>query len=193
MNDFARYRSEAASGGRALKSYGLCAELHTLATRYGLLDYFRTFTREGKAAWSDRVRAAVRAKETREWIDRVESDDGPHSRWYSAVKSSFRLEPYLSLTGPKQARGRRLRTQMRTSSAPLQALKPFWELKDGEDDICRYCDLGEPEEQVHAMRECPAHAAARARIDAVASAHWLAEREAGQMGSGRASGVGGDG
>jgi hypothetical protein len=85
-------------------------------------------------------------------------------------------------------RGRRLRTLMRLSSAPLAALQArHWvppaaaspSATAGQSPpsaLCANCGLNEEEDQVHAMCVCPAHAGARAVLFEYIGQQWSDRR-----------------
>ena len=131
------------------RQYGFCNTVYETLQRYSLQQYQDTTTRLPKPQWKNVITKAIQSKEEHELAtvllqDSLEIDKrkaSPAAKWILKMtenKKSLSLEPYLSMGvsktwddryGNKQirhtaksVRGRILRAQMRTYSAPLAAI-----------------------------------------------------------------------
>ena len=164
-------------------------------TKLDLLQHFTPSTRMAKAKWTDTVRQAVDEYEQTAWRDSMEKRSGDDGIWYSGVKQKWGAEQYLGMSAGEVAGGpaptrtvltpafreqysRKLRAQMRTGSAPLQAI--IHRIHDDVSPICPHCPLGAVEDQAHAMCVCPLHDDARRALYVVVEQEWKKGEEKGE-------------
>jgi hypothetical protein len=159
-------------------SYGFCPAVFETLLRYGLQEHFTVNSCMTKARWRGCVRAAVEVKEIELWQKRVD-EARPEGRmaFYRGVKEKWGPEPHLMTTAShhRERYGRALVSQMRTSSAPLNALQAMRHdvpLQKRAAPTCTSCSLGEREDQGHFMCECPLYAAARAALFTEVHEQW---------------------
>ncbi len=154
--------------------YGFCKLVLTTLIRYGLQQYYSVNTKiRSKHQWSHKVRGAILEREIQQW-NRVldEGDEKSKRKLYRRIQPEWGRARYLDrpCSGVRQMKGRQLKTRMRCSTVPLQAILHME--KREKSPICKYCTLNEPEDQAHAMCICPAHDTARHQLFTVAEATW---------------------
>ena len=91
-------------------------------------------------------------------------DDGKKLRTYKIFKTDFRLEHYLlHLKSPKH---RQAIAQFRLSSHNLgiETGRHCRPVKPVSERICKYCDSGEIDDEVHFLLKCNAHELLRADL-----------------------------
>jgi hypothetical protein len=166
--------------GRA-RIRGLCTIVYATLTKLRLLHYFTTSTKMSKMKWTEIVHGAVLEYEQEAWQSSMEKRSGDDGMWYSGVKKEWGAEKYLGMSSGTTTRtvlsssfrahySRKLRAQMRTGSAPLQAI--IHRIHSSVSPLCPHCPLGAVEDQAHAMCVCPLHDDARRVLYAVVEKEW---------------------
>jgi len=76
----------------------------------------------------------------------------PKLRFYRLLKTSLKREEYLSWEIPEECR--RIVTQMRCGTHPLQVEVGRWSGRPLEERLCRVCITGQIEDELHFLCQC---------------------------------------
>jgi hypothetical protein len=173
-----------------VKQYGWCAMVRELLDRYRLGDQLTSWTSRKRRQWM----AIVDRAASRYWILNwrralnYEIQRGSLSvAFYVGCNPKLRFGPadylFYNSSGWVPRRAARIRAQLRTSSAPLDALiarhnRSSYGSSRGArglhsiSGICRHCLLGVEEDQAHALSECTLHEADRHQLFMVIEQWW---------------------
>ena len=138
---------------KPLPIHGFCSRVLDSLHEYALLPHFAVTSTLSREQWGKQVSAAVAQHSETQWMESMEQRDSDSITLYRAMKTSWGEEPYLTLMDSPT--GRRHMAQMRSSTAPLQALLHHQNLSDSP--LCQHCELQQPEDQVHLLCVCPTY------------------------------------
>jgi len=177
------------------RQYGFCNMVYDTLQHYSLQQYLDTTTKILKPQWKNIITKAIQLKEEHELAavllkDSLDTDKhkaSPAAKWILKMnenKKNLSMEPYLSVgvsnkwndsNGEQQTshtaksvRGRILRTQMRTYSAPLAAILHRCGRRNHTQlppsPLCIMCDQKVDETPLHLLCVCPAYTAERTSL-----------------------------
>jgi len=178
-----------------MRRYGYCNMVKKTLIHYQIQPqkYFHPTTKVKKEEWKKIVREAIQDKEEKDWRNTLEKhandekNPSPAAKWYLNMKKSLSIERYLTISKRKKVKGnhhdlpyesaqsvkgRRLRTQMRTWSAPLAAILCRVGRKCFNDPSshtppsskCLMCNEDTDETPTHLLCRCTAYDNDRARL-----------------------------
>jgi hypothetical protein len=157
---------------------GFCHDIKRTLKRLGNTTLFAQHTTVTSREWREAVTGAVAAYEQGQWHERLMKRSD--SEWYCSVKQRWGMEAYLSVGGHSAAqwRGRKARAQMRLGVAPLHA--NIHKTNPLHTPICPHCNLA-PEDETHAICDCPTHDDARRALYAVVQQKWQQGENSGEQ------------
>ena len=183
-----------------VRTYGYCHMINETLQRYKLDGHYATDATTTKEKWKKLVISSIQRHQEDEWRNNLASkaSTSPVAQWYQMVKSGtwgyprWGFEEYLaddqcdspSATSKDSSAvtiaGKRLRTLMRTYSAPLAACLAYVGRKVNIDasKACPFCNSQEIEETPsHLLVTCPTyHGPAYDRMMQLAENEWYKAR-----------------
>jgi len=169
-----------------MRTYGFCHMIRKTLQRYDLADHYNCDTDIKRDVWKKMVNEAIQRKEVEQWKHCLDSDaiTSPAARFYNKVKKGWGYEQYLNMRvtnefgieSHRSSEGRKLRTQMRTWSAPLAAIlhrvgRTITKTMP-PSPICVMCNTNTDETPTHLTSACPAYHAHRNSLFRIVEEEW---------------------